>query len=75
MRREDVKMRDGIPAVVRHTNSLHRWLWGDTQQHRIVLSTLTAALLPFAACAFLPTQKRLFGTPYELQQFTVKTAD
>ena len=71
-------MRDGIPAVVRHTNSLHRWLWGDTQQHSIVLSTLTAALLLFAARALLPAhqvKKRLFGTPNELQQSAVKTAD
>ena len=71
-------MRDGIPAVVRHTNSFHRWLWGDMQQHRIVLSTLIAALLLFAARALLPAhqvKKRLFGTPYELQQSAVKTAD
>ena len=71
-------MRDGIPAVVRHTNSLHRWLWGDTQQHSIVLSTLTVTLLLFAARALLPAhqvKQRLFGTPYELQQSAMKTAD
>ena len=70
-------MRDGIPAVARHNNSLHTWLWGDTQQHSIVLSTLTAALLLFAACAFLPAhqEKEAFGTPYELLQSAVFTAD
>ncbi len=71
-------MRNGIPAVVRHNNSLHHWLGGDTQQHSIVLSTLTAALPLSAACAILPThqvKKRLFGTLYELQQSAVKTAD
>ena len=69
-------MCNGILALARHNNSLHTWLWGDTQQHSIVLSTLTAALLLFAACAFLPAhqEKRDFGTPYELQQSAVKTA-
>jgi hypothetical protein len=71
-------MRDGISAVVRSNNSIRRWLWGDVQQHSIDLSTLTAVLLLFAPCAFLPAhqvKKRLFGTPYQLQQSAVKTAD
>jgi hypothetical protein len=71
-------MCNGIPAVVRHNNSLHHWSGGGTQQHSIVLSTLTASLLSFTACAFLPehqVKKKLFGTPYELQQSAVKTAD
>ncbi len=71
-------MRNGISVIVRHNYSLHHWSGGDTQQHSIVLSTLTAALLLSAACALLPThqvKKRLFGTPYELQQPAVKTAD
>jgi len=73
-----MKMRDGIPAVARHNISLLTGLWGATQQHSAVRSTITAALLPFASCAFLPAhqvKKRLFGTPYELQQSAVKTAD
>ena len=55
-------MSDGIPAVGRRNNSMHLWLWGDVQQHSIVLSTLTVALLLLAACAFLPAhlvKKRL----------------
>jgi hypothetical protein len=71
-------MRDGIPAVVRRNNSIHRWLWRGMQQHSIVLSTLTAVLFLFAPCAFLPAhqvKKRLFGTPYELQQSAVFTVD
>ena len=71
-------MRDGIPVVIRRNNSIHLWLWGDVQHHSIVLSNLPAVLFPFAACAFLPVhqvKKRLFGTPYELRQSAVKTAD
>jgi hypothetical protein len=70
-------MRNGILAVARYNNSLHTWLWRDTQQHSVVLSTLTAALLLVAARAFLPVhqEKRGFGIPYELQQSAVKTAD
>jgi hypothetical protein len=58
-------MRDGIPAVVRRNNSIHRWLWRGVQQHSIVLSTLRAALLLFAARAFLPAHqvKRGFLVP------------
>jgi hypothetical protein len=59
-------MSDGIPAVVRRNNSIHPWLWEDVQQHSIVLSTLTAALLLSAACTLIPAHlvtKRLFGTP------------
>ena len=71
-------MRDGIPAVVRRNNSIHRWLWRGVQQHSIVLSTLTAVLFLFAPCAFLPAhqvKKRLFDNPYELQQSAVFTVD
>jgi len=71
-------MRDGIPAVIRRHNSIHLWLWGDVQQHSTVLSNLPAALLLFAARVLLPAhqvKKRLFSTPYELQQSAVKTAD
>ncbi len=71
-------MSDGIPAVVRRNNSIHFWLWGDVQQHGIVLSTLTAALLLFAVCALVPAHpvtKTLLGTPYELQQSVMRTAD
>jgi hypothetical protein len=71
-------MRDGIPAVVRRNNSIHLWLWRGVQQHSIVLSTLRAVLLLFAARALLPAdqvKKRISGTPYELQQSAVFTVD
>ena len=50
-------MRDGIPAVVRRTNSIHLRLWGGVRQHSIVLPTLRAALLLFAARALLPAER------------------
>ncbi len=59
-------MSDGIPAKVRRNNSIHYWLWRDVQQYSIVLSTLTAALLLFAACTLVPAhlvKKMLFDTP------------
>jgi len=71
-------MRDGIPVVIRRNNSIHLWLWGDVQHHSIVLSNLPVVLLLFATYAFLPVHQvktRLFGTPYELRQSAVKTAD
>jgi len=52
-----MKMRDGIPAVVRHNTSLHHWSGGDTRQYSAVRSTLTVALLLFAACVFLPASR------------------
>jgi len=59
-------MRDGIADVVRRNNSLYRWLWGDVQQLCIVLPTLTAVLLLFATCAFLPAQQEKKAFWYSL---------
>jgi hypothetical protein len=71
-------MRHGISALVRHNISIRLWLWRGGHQHSIVLSTLRAALLLFAARALVPAdqvKKTLFGTPYELQPSAVFTTD
>jgi hypothetical protein len=71
-------MRDGISAVARRNNSIHLHLWGGVQQHSVVLSTLRAALFLFAIRVLPPAhhiKKKIFATPYELQQSAVKTAD
>jgi hypothetical protein len=67
-------MSEGIPAVVRRTNSIH---WGDVQRHSIILSTFTSALLLFAASTLVPAYfvtKRLSGILYEIERSAVKTA-